>query len=153
GLRVNCSSACRQVVHVSTWASTAAASAPASPSASHLPRSADEGQRVKVKAPDRPQGARHSPRISQPAKEKPDTPRPICFRRALMAGARSSSPGTQRSPGRGPRNGVADQGPQRLSAWCSGGPTNVLVAAVYSPGSASRRVVEACLCGELMAVL
>src|SRR5947209_7709995 len=31
--------------------------------------------------------------------------------------------------------------------------TNVLVAAVYKPGSASRRVVEACLGGELTAVL
>jgi putative PIN family toxin of toxin-antitoxin system len=31
--------------------------------------------------------------------------------------------------------------------------TNVLVAAAYNPGSASRRVVEACLSGELTAVL
>jgi putative PIN family toxin of toxin-antitoxin system len=31
--------------------------------------------------------------------------------------------------------------------------TNVLVAAAYNPGSASRRVVEACLGGELTAVL
>jgi putative PIN family toxin of toxin-antitoxin system len=31
--------------------------------------------------------------------------------------------------------------------------TNVLVAAAYSPGSASRRLVEACLNGELTAVL
>jgi uncharacterized protein len=31
--------------------------------------------------------------------------------------------------------------------------TNVLVAAAYNPGSASRRVVEACLKGELTAVL
>ena len=31
--------------------------------------------------------------------------------------------------------------------------TNVLVAAAYNPGSASRRVVEACLAGELTAVL
>jgi putative PIN family toxin of toxin-antitoxin system len=31
--------------------------------------------------------------------------------------------------------------------------TNVLVAAAYDPGSASRRVVEACLKGELTAVL
>lgn len=31
--------------------------------------------------------------------------------------------------------------------------TNVLVAAVYGPGSASRRLVEACLAGELTAVL
>jgi putative PIN family toxin of toxin-antitoxin system len=31
--------------------------------------------------------------------------------------------------------------------------TNVLVAAAYNPGSASRRVVEACLDGELTAVL
>src|SRR5262245_33841398 len=83
GLRVNCSSACWQPAHVSTWASTSAASAPASPSASHLPSSADEGQGVKVKAPDRPQGARRFPLISQPAREKPDTSRP------LFSGARS----------------------------------------------------------------
>jgi putative PIN family toxin of toxin-antitoxin system len=31
--------------------------------------------------------------------------------------------------------------------------TNVLVAAAYNPGSASRRIVEACLAGELTAVL
>jgi predicted nucleic acid-binding protein len=31
--------------------------------------------------------------------------------------------------------------------------TNVLVAAAYNPDSASRRVVEACLGGELTAVL
>jgi predicted nucleic acid-binding protein len=31
--------------------------------------------------------------------------------------------------------------------------TNVLVAASYNPGSASRRVVEACLTGDLTAVL
>jgi putative PIN family toxin of toxin-antitoxin system len=31
--------------------------------------------------------------------------------------------------------------------------TNVLVAAVYNPHSASRRIVEACLSGELTAVL
>jgi uncharacterized protein len=31
--------------------------------------------------------------------------------------------------------------------------TNVLVAAVYNPDSASRRVVEACLRGELTAIL
>ena len=31
--------------------------------------------------------------------------------------------------------------------------TNVLVAAVYNPGSASRSIVEACLNGELTAVL
>jgi putative PIN family toxin of toxin-antitoxin system len=31
--------------------------------------------------------------------------------------------------------------------------TNVLVAAAYNPGSASRRVVDACLSGELTAVL
>jgi hypothetical protein len=31
--------------------------------------------------------------------------------------------------------------------------TNVLVAAAYNPGSASRRIVEACLTGELAAVL
>jgi predicted nucleic acid-binding protein len=31
--------------------------------------------------------------------------------------------------------------------------TNVLVAAAYNPGSASRRVVEACLSGKLTAVL
>jgi putative PIN family toxin of toxin-antitoxin system len=31
--------------------------------------------------------------------------------------------------------------------------TNVLVAAAYNPGSASRRVVEACLAGERTAVL
>src|SRR6516165_6445564 len=31
--------------------------------------------------------------------------------------------------------------------------TNVLVAAAYNPGSASRRVVEACLAGELTPVL
>jgi uncharacterized protein len=31
--------------------------------------------------------------------------------------------------------------------------TNVLVAAAYNPGSASRRVVDACLSGELAAVL
>jgi putative PIN family toxin of toxin-antitoxin system len=31
--------------------------------------------------------------------------------------------------------------------------TNVLVAAVYNPGSASRRIVEACLRGELTPVL
>src|SRR5262249_29813981 len=68
---------------VSTWASTSAASAPASPSASHLPRSADEGQGVKVKAPDGPQGAWRFPLLSQPAKEKPDTSRP------LFSGARS----------------------------------------------------------------
>jgi putative PIN family toxin of toxin-antitoxin system len=31
--------------------------------------------------------------------------------------------------------------------------TNVLVAAAYNPGSASRRIVEACLAGERTAVL
>jgi putative PIN family toxin of toxin-antitoxin system len=31
--------------------------------------------------------------------------------------------------------------------------TNVLVAAVYNPASASRRIVEACLSGQLTAVL
>ena len=31
--------------------------------------------------------------------------------------------------------------------------TNVLVAAAYNPASASRRIVEVCLCGELTAVL
>jgi putative PIN family toxin of toxin-antitoxin system len=31
--------------------------------------------------------------------------------------------------------------------------TNVLVAAAYNPGSASRRVIEACLSGELTPVL
>jgi predicted nucleic acid-binding protein len=31
--------------------------------------------------------------------------------------------------------------------------TNVLVATAYNPGSASRRVIEACLRGELTAIL
>jgi uncharacterized protein len=43
---------------------------------------------------------------------------------------------------------MSDEAPDRVVL-----DTNLLVAAAYNPGSASRRVVEACLCGELTAVL